>query len=41
VEVIPSADEWFGITYLEDKPRVTASIAALIARGAYPARLFG
>ena len=41
VDVIPSADEWFGITYRGDQPRVTASIASLVARGTYPARLFG
>jgi UTP-glucose-1-phosphate uridylyltransferase len=41
VEVIPSADEWFGITYREDRPRVAAAIGALVAAGAYPARLFG
>ena len=40
VEVLPGEDEWFGITYREDGPRVSAAIRALVARGAYPARLF-
>jgi UTP-glucose-1-phosphate uridylyltransferase len=41
VDVIPSADAWFGITYREDRARVAAAIQALVASGAYPARLFG
>jgi NDP-sugar pyrophosphorylase family protein len=40
VEVLPCADEWFGITYREDRVRVSAAIRSLVARGAYPARLF-
>jgi hypothetical protein len=40
VDVIPSADSWFGITYREDRPHVAAAIGALVASGAYPARLF-
>ncbi|HEY4989311.1 MAG TPA: sugar phosphate nucleotidyltransferase [Opitutaceae bacterium] len=41
VKVIPTDDAWFGITYREDKPRVVAAIRALVARGTYPAQLFG
>ena len=41
VEVLASEDSWFGITHRGDKPRVAASIGALVSRGAYPARLFG
>jgi UTP-glucose-1-phosphate uridylyltransferase len=41
VDVIPSADSWFGITYREDKPRVAEAIRSLVAAGMYPARLFG
>jgi UTP-glucose-1-phosphate uridylyltransferase len=41
VDVILSADEWFGITYREDRPRVAAAIRGLVAAGAYPSRLFG
>jgi hypothetical protein len=40
VRVLPTASTWFGVTYREDKPRVQAAIADLVARGLYPARLF-
>jgi MobA-like NTP transferase domain len=40
VEVLPTSGSWFGVTYRDDKPRVQASIAALVASGSYPARLF-
>ena len=40
VKVMTSSDEWFGITYREDKPQVVASIKALVEQGEYPAKLF-
>ena len=40
VRVLPTESMWFGVTYREDKPRVVAAIAALVARGVYPAKLF-
>jgi UTP-glucose-1-phosphate uridylyltransferase len=40
VTVLPTDSNWFGITYREDKPRVTAAIEALVKSGAYPAKLF-
>ena len=40
VAALPTESSWFGITYREDKPRVTAAIAALVKSGAYPAKLF-
>jgi len=40
VEVLASREEWFGITYREDRGRVLEAIRALVARGVYPARLF-
>lgn len=40
VEVIPSAESWFGITYKEDKLRVTSAIESLVKAGTYPAKLF-
>ncbi len=40
VAVRPTESAWFGVTYREDKPRVTAAIAALVQAGAYPPRLF-
>ena len=36
VEVLHSADKWFGVTYKEDKPFVMDSIAQLKAAGVYP-----
>jgi len=40
VEVRPTTASWFGVTYREDKPRVQAALAALVASGDYPERLF-
>ena len=40
VEVRKSHDEWFGVTYKEDKPDVVASIQKLIKDGVYPEKLF-
>ena len=40
VEVRKSHDEWFGVTYKEDKPDVGASIQKLITDGVYPEKLF-
>jgi UTP-glucose-1-phosphate uridylyltransferase len=40
VHVRPTTASWFGVTYREDKPRVQAALADLVARGEYPARLF-
>jgi hypothetical protein len=39
VRVLPTAAEWFGVTYREDRPRVVASIAGLVAAGIYPPSL--
>jgi len=38
--VLRTADSWFGVTYREDRPRVTAGIRTLVARGDYPERLW-
>lgn len=35
-----SQDRWFGVTYREDKPAVTAEIASLKAQGLYPDKLW-
>ena len=40
VEVRKSHDEWFGVTYKEDKLDVVASIQKLITDGVYPEKLF-
>ena len=39
VQVMNSADPWFGVTYREDKPVVQQSIRDLIADGIYPTPL--
>ncbi len=36
VEVLTSADKWFGVTYKEDKDTVVKEITALIEKGCYP-----
>ena len=40
VEARKSHDEWFGVTYKEDKPDVVAAIQKLIKDGVYPEKLF-
>ena len=40
IRVLHSLDSWFGITYREDKPFVQAALRDLVARGAYPEKLF-
>ena len=40
VQVLETQDQWFGVTYKEDKPLVTASIRALIDRGVYQKDLY-
>ena len=40
VRVLAADSPWFGITYREDRPRVAAAIAGLVAAGTYPARLW-
>ena len=40
VQVLPTNSTWFGITFREDRPRVQAALAALVAAGKYPAKLF-
>jgi NDP-sugar pyrophosphorylase family protein len=39
-KVIPTASQWFGVTYKEDKPFVQDSIDELIKSGVYPANLW-
>ncbi len=40
VKVLRTNDAWFGVTYREDRPRVVASIAALVEKGKYPSTLW-
>lgn len=39
VEVLTSHDEWFGVTYKEDKESVKNSIQVLVNKGLYPNKL--
>ncbi len=38
--VLPTPEQWFGVTYKEDKPLVTAGIRKQIESGAYPRKLW-
>jgi UTP-glucose-1-phosphate uridylyltransferase len=40
IEVIPTASEWFGVTYKEDAPAVEKSLHRLISNGEYPEYLW-
>ena len=40
VKVLRTPDSWFGITYREDRPRVTESVRQLIRQGRYPEQLW-
>ena len=40
VTVLPTDSSWFGVTYREDKPLVTSSIARLVEAGEYPSDLW-
>lgn len=40
VKVLQSNDQWFGVTYKEDKTYVVNSIRTLVDAGVYPAKLF-
>lgn len=40
VEVLKSHDNWFGVTYQEDRQTVADAFAELVAKGVYPADLY-
>jgi len=40
VKVLPTHDNWFGLTYREDRGIAERSIAALVAEGRYPQKLW-
>ena len=40
VRALSSGDKWYGVTYQEDKPTVTAAIARMTAEGLYPRSLW-
>lgn len=39
VKVLDSADKWFGVTYIEDRESVAASVRELIDSGIYPEKI--
>ena len=39
-KVLDTTSKWFGVTYAEDRPETVARIAALVADGTYPNKLF-
>lgn len=41
VQVLPSHDRWYGVTYQEDKPVVIAALRRMAEEGLYPAPLWG
>jgi dTDP-glucose pyrophosphorylase len=41
VKVLTSKEQWYGVTYKEDKPFVKEAIRKLISSGAYPEKLWG
>ena len=41
VQVLTSADKWYGVTYKEDKPVVVAAIKNMKESGLYPEELWG
>lgn len=40
VKVLESRDQWFGVTYKEDKESVVEAVRQLIVEGAYPEQLY-
>ena len=41
VKVLPSQDQWFGVTYAQDKPLVEAALRKKAEDGLYPDGLWG
>ena len=40
VSVLPVGNQWFGVTYRDDRPSVVSALAALVASGEYPSPLW-
>ena len=40
IKIIPTASQWFGVTYKEDAPEVKKSLEALVRAGEYPEKLW-
>jgi len=41
VKILRTEEQWFGITYREDKPLVEKAVRGLVERGFYPPSLWG
>jgi len=41
VEIVPSSDSWFGVTYKEDRPIVVERLERLVESGVYSPNLWG
>ena len=41
VEVLPSVEKWYGVTYADDLPGVKAAIESMKKSGVYPQKLWG
>lgn len=41
VKVLTSCEQWYGVTYKEDKPLVKTKIMQLVSSGVYPIKLWG
>lgn len=41
VQVLPTKEHWFGMTYPQDRPKVKQAIQDLIGQGVYPENLWG
>ena len=40
MKIIPTDENWFGVTYKEDKPIVIEKIRRLVDKGIYPEKLW-
>ncbi|MCR4712552.1 MAG: nucleotidyltransferase [Clostridia bacterium] len=40
VQVLPTADQWYGVTYREDKESIVKALAAMKEAGVYPRKLW-
>lgn len=40
IKVLPTKERWFGVTYMEDKPALVASLKALKEEGLYPEKVW-
>ncbi len=40
VEILPSPDKWYGVTYIDDKPEIVRALGAMTTSGVYPSPLW-